>query len=116
RGFATARGAGAVEADGRCRASGRATIASSLGPAGRLRRAGPASDRRPPHGRGRSRTPRSDPTAGGNTANVHVKRVDSGAEMIRVLGAHERVAVRRGGLRTGTQGASGALPPLQGPQ
>jgi hypothetical protein len=34
-------------------------------------------------------------TAGGKTANVRVKRVDSGAEMIRVWGAHERVAVRR---------------------
>ena len=34
-------------------------------------------------------------TAGGKTANVRVKRVDSGAEMIRVWGAHERVAARR---------------------
>ena len=34
-------------------------------------------------------------TAGGKTANVRVKRVDSGAEMFRVWGAHERVAVRR---------------------
>jgi hypothetical protein len=31
-------------------------------------------------------------TAGGKTANIRVKRVDSGAEMIRVYGAHERVA------------------------
>ncbi len=29
------------------------------------------------------------------TANVRVKRVDSGAEMIRIWGAHERVAVKR---------------------
>jgi hypothetical protein len=36
-------------------------------------------------------------TAGGKTANVRVKRVDSGAEMIRVYGAHERVAVKRTG-------------------
>ena len=35
-------------------------------------------------------------TAGGKTANVRLKRVESGAEMIRVYGAHERVAVRRG--------------------
>jgi hypothetical protein len=35
-------------------------------------------------------------TAGGKTANVRVKRVDSGAEMFRVWGAHERVAARRG--------------------
>jgi hypothetical protein len=34
-------------------------------------------------------------TAGGKTANVRVKRVDSGAEMIRAYGAHERVAVSR---------------------
>jgi hypothetical protein len=34
-------------------------------------------------------------TASGKTANVRVKRVDSGVEMIRVWGAHERVAVRR---------------------
>jgi hypothetical protein len=34
-------------------------------------------------------------TAGGKTANVRVKRVDSGAEMIRVYGAHERVTVKR---------------------
>jgi hypothetical protein len=34
-------------------------------------------------------------TAGGKTANVRVKRVDSGAEMIRVWGTHERLAVRR---------------------
>jgi hypothetical protein len=35
-------------------------------------------------------------TAGGKTANVRVKRGDSGAEMFRVWGAHERVAARRG--------------------
>ena len=35
-------------------------------------------------------------TAGGKTANVRVKRVDSEATMVRVWGAHERVAVRRG--------------------
>ena len=34
-------------------------------------------------------------TAGGKTANVHVKRVDSGVDMFWVRGAHERVAVRR---------------------
>jgi hypothetical protein len=34
-------------------------------------------------------------TAGGKTANVRVKRVDSDVQMIRVYGAHERVAVRR---------------------
>jgi hypothetical protein len=36
-------------------------------------------------------------TAGGKTANVRVKRVDSRAEMFRVWGAHERVTVRRTG-------------------
>jgi hypothetical protein len=36
-------------------------------------------------------------TAGGKTANVRVKRVESGAEMIRVWGAHERVTVKRTG-------------------
>lgn len=36
-------------------------------------------------------------TAGGKTVNVRVKRVDSDATMIRVWGAHERVAVKRGG-------------------
>lgn len=35
-------------------------------------------------------------TAGGKTANVRVKRVESDVQMIRVYGAHERVAVRRG--------------------
>jgi hypothetical protein len=35
-------------------------------------------------------------TAGGKTANVRVKRVESDTAMIRVWGAHERVAVRRG--------------------
>ena len=35
-------------------------------------------------------------TAGGKTANVRVKRVESNAQMIRVYGAHERVAVKRG--------------------
>ena len=35
-------------------------------------------------------------TAGGKSANVRVKRVDSDVTMIRVWGAHERVAVRRG--------------------
>ena len=35
-------------------------------------------------------------TAGGKTANVRVKRVEADAQMIRVYGAHERVAVRRG--------------------
>ena len=34
-------------------------------------------------------------TAGGKTANVRVRRVDSGAEMFRVWDAHERIAVRR---------------------
>ena len=34
-------------------------------------------------------------TAGGKTANVRVKRVESDAQMIRVYGAHERVTVRR---------------------
>src|SRR5678815_2943301 len=34
-------------------------------------------------------------TAGGKTANVRVKRVDSDAQMIRVYGAHERVSVKR---------------------
>jgi hypothetical protein len=35
-------------------------------------------------------------TAGGKTAHVHVKRVDqSEVTMIRVWGAHERVAVKR---------------------
>ena len=33
--------------------------------------------------------------AGGTTANVRVKRVDSDVQMIRVYGAHERVAVKR---------------------
>jgi hypothetical protein len=33
--------------------------------------------------------------AGGKTANVRVKRVDSEATMVRVWGAHERVAARR---------------------
>ena len=31
-------------------------------------------------------------TAGGKTANDRVKRVDSDVQMIRVWGAHERVA------------------------
>jgi hypothetical protein len=34
-------------------------------------------------------------TAGGKTANVRVKRVESDAQMIRVYGAHERISVRR---------------------
>jgi hypothetical protein len=34
-------------------------------------------------------------TAGGKTANVRVKRVESEAQMIRVYGAHERIAVKR---------------------
>jgi hypothetical protein len=34
-------------------------------------------------------------TAGGKTANVRVKRVDSDVQMIRTYGAHERVSVRR---------------------
>jgi len=34
-------------------------------------------------------------TAGGKSANVRVKRVGSEVTMIRVWGAHERVAVRR---------------------
>jgi len=38
-------------------------------------------------------------TAGGKTANVRVKRVESDTTMIRVWGAHERVAVQRGGVR-----------------
>ena len=36
-------------------------------------------------------------TAGGKTANVRVKRVGSDVQMIRVYGAHERVAVKRSG-------------------
>ena len=36
-------------------------------------------------------------TAGGKTANVRVKRVESDAQMVRVYGAHERVTVKRGG-------------------
>ncbi|HZO39847.1 MAG TPA: hypothetical protein VFE97_11550 [Methylomirabilota bacterium] len=36
-------------------------------------------------------------TAGGKTANVRVKRVESDVQIIRVYGAHERVAVRRSG-------------------
>jgi len=36
-------------------------------------------------------------TAGGKTANVRVKRVESDVQMIRVYGAHERVAVKRSG-------------------
>jgi len=35
-------------------------------------------------------------TAGGKTANVRVKRLGSDVTMIRIWGAHERVAVRRG--------------------
>jgi len=35
-------------------------------------------------------------TAGGKTANVRVKRLDSDVTMIRTWGAHERIAVRRG--------------------
>jgi hypothetical protein len=35
-------------------------------------------------------------TAGGKTANVRVKRVDSDVQMIRTYGAHERVSVKRG--------------------
>jgi hypothetical protein len=35
-------------------------------------------------------------TAGGKTANVRVKRVDSDVTMIRTYGAHERVSVKRG--------------------
>jgi hypothetical protein len=35
-------------------------------------------------------------TAGGKTANVRVKRVGSDVAMVRVWGAHERLAVRRG--------------------
>ena len=34
-------------------------------------------------------------TAGGKTANVRVKRVESDAQMIRAYGAHERVSVKR---------------------
>ena len=34
-------------------------------------------------------------TAGGKTANVRVKKVESDVTMIRVWGAHERVAVKR---------------------
>jgi len=33
-------------------------------------------------------------TAGGKTANVRVKRVDSDVTMIRTYGAHERVSVK----------------------
>ena len=40
-------------------------------------------------------------TAGGKTANVRVKRLDSDATMIRTWGAHERVAVRRGNAGQG---------------
>ena len=35
-------------------------------------------------------------TAGGKTANVRVKRIESDAQ-IRVYGAHERVTVKRAG-------------------
>ena len=35
-------------------------------------------------------------TAAGKTAHVRVKRVDSDVTMMRVWGAHERVAVTRG--------------------
>lgn len=34
-------------------------------------------------------------TAGGKTANVRVKRVQSDAQMIRVYGANEQVSVKR---------------------
>ena len=34
-------------------------------------------------------------TAGGKTANVRVKRVESDVQMIRVYGAHKRVSVKR---------------------
>ena len=34
-------------------------------------------------------------TAGGKTANVRVKRLDSDVTMIRTYGAHERVNVKR---------------------
>jgi hypothetical protein len=34
-------------------------------------------------------------TAGGKTANVRVKRIESDVTMIRAYGAHERVAVKR---------------------
>jgi len=34
-------------------------------------------------------------TAGGKTANVRVKRVESDVQMIRVYGAHERIGVKR---------------------
>ena len=40
-------------------------------------------------------------TAGGKTANVRVKRVESDAQMIRVYGAHERVNVKRASTKEG---------------
>ena len=36
-------------------------------------------------------------TAGAKTANIRVKKVESGATMIRAWGAHERVTVKRTG-------------------
>ena len=36
-------------------------------------------------------------TAGGKTANVRVKRVESDAQMVRVYGAHEKVTAKRTG-------------------
>jgi glycine cleavage system regulatory protein len=36
-------------------------------------------------------------TAGGKTVNVRVKRLDSETTMVRISGAHERVAVKRTG-------------------
>jgi hypothetical protein len=43
-------------------------------------------------------------TADGKTANVRVKRVDSGAEMIRAWGAHERISVKRAASPPGAPG------------
>jgi len=40
-------------------------------------------------------------TAGGKTANVRVKRVDSEVQMVRVWGAHERIRVKRPSAKEG---------------
>ncbi|HZO40634.1 MAG TPA: hypothetical protein VFE97_15535 [Methylomirabilota bacterium] len=40
-------------------------------------------------------------TAGGKTANVRVKRLDSDVTMIRTYGAHERVNVKRASAEEG---------------
>jgi hypothetical protein len=45
-------------------------------------------------------------TAGGKTANVRVKRVDSDVQMIRTYGEHERVSVKRGAPRRTSDNAT----------